>query len=145
MKHLLEKIAEAVQEKKVKVEARILTGRIDSARSPSHPTNIADDKKTSLKVYSKHRSSDELDIHHHDRRHQERRSRRHRSCRHYCFPIPPVRKRDLSENSLKVLMPVNEKYKEAADYRPNSPIRKSQRYDDDMASETQEMRKKVVA
>lgn len=58
-------------------------------------------------------------------------------------PLPEKCKQTNSVSGLNVLIPVSERFRTAVDYSSYKLILKSQRYDDDVASEMQRMRKKV--
>lgn len=53
-----------------------------------------------------------------------------------------MHKEPFFESGLKVLVPVETRYQKAVDYSSYCPILKSQRYNDDVAWELQEERKK---
>lgn len=117
--------------------------KMEMTRSPGPLKVISDDRKTNPKAYSKLSSSPESDICRHNLRRQERSSKPHRSRQHYPFPVHPVRRPEFSESGLKVLVLVNERYPKTVDYGSYRSMYKSQRNDDDLASETQKMHKNV--
>lgn len=59
-------------------------------------------------------------------------------------PTPLARKRDVSKTSFEILVPANKRYEKAVDYRSYHLIQKSQRYENDVPSKIQKMRKKVA-
>lgn len=93
-------------------------------------------------VYSTFTALDELEIRRHRHDLGEERSRCHLDRPHHRSPTHLAQKRIYSESGINVLIPVNARYQTAVDYRSYRLIRKSQRYDEDVASEMQKMRKK---
>lgn len=144
MEQRLVKLAEAVMETRIKVKQGVPTKKIDVNRSANPPTNTSDDKVANRNDYSNHTSSDLLDNHRCNHHHQESGIWRYRTRRHHCTTTPPTQKESDFQSSLTVLVPVNKRYQKAIDYRSYDLIHNLQRFEDDLSSEKQKMRKKVA-
>lgn len=88
--------------------------------------------------------SDASDNHCCKSRRSEARGTHHRNRRHHRSPTVPACKSEYSVSGRELLVLVNERFQTVIDYRSCRLIHKSQRYDDDMTSDIQKMRKKVT-
>lgn len=104
------KLAEAVADKKIKEEASIPTTNLDPVQSLSPPADISDEKKINPNAYSTSISLAESDTNRYGSRCRACSNRRHRTRCYHHSTTPPAHNQDNSKSSLKVLIPVNERY-----------------------------------
>lgn len=95
---------------------------------------MSNDKNSNPKPHSTCKTSDELDIHRHDRCCREETSRRHQNCHHQRFLKVSALNRNQSSSGVQVLVQVNKSYQTTVDYQSYRGIYWSQCYDDDPVS-----------
>lgn len=128
-------------------KTRPSSSRHGSNRSASTPTDIPDEKKTNSRAYSNWRSiEDRISAWRRIGVHKERSKPRsdHRYCRFGRSPSLKVSFADKSVQRLNVIVPINERYWPAVDYKSYQLIHKTRPYHEYVTSEIQMMRKKIA-
>lgn len=117
--------------------------KMPSVRFQTFVTNGSDVEKTSQNAFNASISLEKSDMHRNEYRFIGEETRRHQSRRHRDTSCPNAHKWATSVVSLERAVTANESHSMALDYRSYRSNQKFQKYDDNIASEVQQMGNKV--